>query len=70
MGQNYLTGVKSPIINAMLAATGWNLKKIMKKLKQELPWLYFFLEKIVENFNQQNNNHKKLPQATNLSAYY
>jgi len=35
MGQNYLHGSKSPQINAFLAATGWNLKKMMKKLKQE-----------------------------------
>ena len=34
MGQNYLHGKKSPQINAFLAATGWNLKKMMKKLKQ------------------------------------
>ena len=60
MGQNYLNGANSPKINAMLAATGWNLKKLMKKLKQELLWLYFFLEKFSENFNQQNNDHKKL----------
>ena len=33
MGQNYLHGKESPQINAFLAATGWNLKKIMKKLK-------------------------------------
>jgi len=35
MGQNYLWGENSPQINAFLAATGWNLKKMMKKLKQE-----------------------------------
>lgn len=35
MGQNYLQGSKSPQINAFLAATGWNLKKMMKKLKLE-----------------------------------
>lgn len=33
MGQNYLNGSKSPQINAFLAATGWNLKKLMVKLK-------------------------------------
>ncbi len=32
MGQNYLHGKQSPQINAFLAATGWNLKKMMKKL--------------------------------------
>ena len=35
MGQNYLHGKESPQINAFLAATGWNLKKMMKKLKEE-----------------------------------
>ncbi|MEX1002384.1 MAG: transposase [Crocinitomicaceae bacterium] len=29
MGQNYLHGIDSPQINAFLAATGWNLKKMM-----------------------------------------
>lgn len=32
---NYLWGENSPQINAFLAATGWNLKKMMKQLKQE-----------------------------------
>lgn len=36
LGQNYLSGEKSPQINAFLAASGWNLKMMMKKLKQEL----------------------------------
>jgi len=45
MGQNYLWGEKSPQINALLAATGWNLKKLMQKLKREaekifLPFIY------------------------------
>lgn len=35
MGQNYLSGKESPQINAFLAATGWNLKKMMRKLKME-----------------------------------
>jgi IS5 family transposase len=60
MGQNYLNGTNSPRINAMLAATGWNLKKLMEKLKKELLWLYFFREKFLENFDHQMNNHKKL----------
>jgi len=41
MAQNYLHGRASPRINAMLAATGWNLKKMMEKLKQELLHTYF-----------------------------
>lgn len=43
MAQNYLHGRSSPRINAMLAATGWNLKKMMEKLKQELLHLYTLL---------------------------
>lgn len=35
MGQNYLSGTNSPQINAFLAAAGWNLKKMMKQLKNE-----------------------------------
>jgi len=35
MGQNYLHGEKSSQINAFLAATGWNLKKMMKNLKED-----------------------------------
>jgi len=36
LNQNYLWGDNSPQINAFLAATGWNLKKMMKKLKEEV----------------------------------
>jgi transposase, IS5 family len=43
MDQNYLHGRASPRINAMLAATGWNLKKMMEKLKRELLHIYTFL---------------------------
>jgi len=45
MGQNYLSGKESPQINAFLAATGWNLKKMMRKLKKEInqsiKWLVY-----------------------------
>jgi len=40
MGQNYLNGKNSSQINAFLAATGWNLKKMMKKLKVELEKIF------------------------------
>lgn len=40
MAQNYLHGSHSPQVNAMLAATGWNLKKMMEKLKEKVNcWL-------------------------------
>jgi IS5 family transposase len=42
MAQNYLMGAKSPHSNALLSATAWNWKKLMKKLSQELiSWLNF-----------------------------
>lgn len=43
MGQNYLHGEKSPQINAFLAATGWNLKKLMKNLKVQVNHFFFEL---------------------------
>ena len=43
MAQNYLYGSSSPKINAMLAATGWNLKKMMEKLKNEVKKKYLSL---------------------------
>ncbi len=35
MTQNYLKAPESPQINAFLAAAGWNLKKMMIKLKND-----------------------------------
>ena len=46
MAQNYLHGVESSQINAFLAATGWNLKKMMKKLKKEV---IFWLLSVISN---------------------
>jgi IS5 family transposase len=43
MGQNYLNGKNSSQINAFLAATGWNLKKMMNKLKLELKKIFINL---------------------------
>ena len=42
MGQNYLSGKESPKINALLAAAGWNFKKMMKSLKEQLFDFFFF----------------------------
>jgi IS5 family transposase len=41
MQQNYLHGETAPQINAFLAATAWNLQKLMKKLVEEVK-KYFF----------------------------
>lgn len=43
MGQNYLHGNDSPQINALLAATGWNLKKLMNKLRKQLKKYFYFI---------------------------
>lgn len=49
MGQNYLHGKQSAQINAFLAATGWNLRKMMKTLKAEYQsinlWLKILFQK-------------------------
>ena len=51
MAQNYLSGPESPQINAFLAATGWNLKKMMKQLKKEIKLsLNLFWEIILTRF--------------------
>ena len=45
MRQNYPHGTSSRQINAFLAAAGWNLKKMMKKLKQNFfCWRNLFLQ--------------------------
>lgn len=41
MEQNYLLGEKGIQINAFMAATAWNLKKMMEKLKEKLLRLIF-----------------------------
>jgi len=48
MEQNYLHGDKSPKINALLAAAGWNFKKMMEKLKTDFKNLIFWF---IENLN-------------------
>lgn len=40
MGQNYLMGEKSPRINALLAAAGWNMKKMMEKLVEDFSFVF------------------------------
>jgi IS5 family transposase len=41
MEQNYLLGKNGPQINALMAATAWNLKKMMEKLKETF-WQIIF----------------------------
>ena len=54
MQQNYLTGQNAPKINAMLAATGWNLKKLMEKLDEDVLRAFFeYIAKTFFKINQQ-----------------
>jgi len=49
MAQNYLWGEHSIQINALMAATAWNLKKLMEKLTENfLQFIFrlFFPEKL------------------------
>ncbi len=51
MGQNYLLGDKSPQINAFLAAAGWNLKKMMKMLKEDFLLPFNFFQNLLLNLS-------------------
>ena len=44
LAKNYFMGETGPQINAFLAATAWNMKKMMEILKANLRWLYFSLQ--------------------------
>jgi IS5 family transposase len=43
MAQNYLSGEKGVQINALMAATAWNMKKMMEKLKEKISLFIFRL---------------------------
>jgi hypothetical protein len=43
MQQNYLHGETAPQINAFLAATAWNLQKLMNKLVKDAKKYFFRL---------------------------
>ncbi|MFV0289351.1 MAG: IS5 family transposase [Mangrovibacterium sp.] len=46
MQTNYLHGKSAPKINAMLAATAWNLKKYIKKLRKKLLYVQILIQDI------------------------
>jgi IS5 family transposase len=54
MAQNYLNGEKGIQINALMAATAWNLKKKMEELKAKFLCLIFRLF-FLQNFNDAIN---------------
>jgi len=49
MAQNYLLGEKGIQINAFMAATAWNLKKMMQKLKRRI-FVHYFRILFQQNF--------------------
>jgi len=56
MAQNYLLAEKGIQINALMAATAWNLKKMMRKLKEE--FLYFIFRVIFQSLFPSNAAYK------------
>ena len=57
MEENYLMGESGPNCNALLAATGWNLKKMMEKLKEEIIFLFFKI--IFSNISTRFSNNQE-----------
>ncbi len=49
MEKNPLSGEDFAEMNACMAASGWNLKKMMKKVKEKVFSRYFFLRSKPEN---------------------
>lgn len=49
MEQNYLWGEKGIQINAYMAATAWNLKKMMERLKEN--FLNFIFRWVLQRYN-------------------
>ncbi|MCU7694515.1 IS5 family transposase [Haoranjiania flava] len=57
LAQNYFLGESGPQINALLAATAWNMKKMMEILKEKIIFYFSYFLQMVFNWLF---NHKKL----------
>ena len=67
VARNFLKGQSGDSINFMMAAAGFNFKKLMKKLKKQTLWLKNQLESIVRIiFKQHPQNKIILPIQTNI----
>ena len=44
LAKNYFMGETGPQINALLAATTWNMKKMMELLKQKIIFLFYKIQ--------------------------
>lgn len=60
MEENYFMGEIGPNCNALLAATGWNLKKMMEKLKEEVIFLFFKIIFLNVQMGFSNNRGRRL----------
>lgn len=49
MGKNYLWGTESPKLNALLATSGWNLKKRLAIIKESILWPFQYIVKFSIN---------------------
>jgi len=43
MLRNYLKGVKGNKLNTILAGTGFNLKKMLNRIKEQILFIYIFI---------------------------
>lgn len=49
MIKNYLKGVTGDVINANLAAAGYNLKGLLRKIKEKVLWLLFEISGVIKD---------------------
>ncbi|MCG7281352.1 hypothetical protein MHJ94_08600 [Chryseobacterium taklimakanense] len=57
LAQNYLLGETGPQINALLAATAWNMKKTMEILKEKI---FFYFSNLIRLLFNRNILNEKL----------
>jgi IS5 family transposase len=52
MARNYLKGTIGNDINANLAAAGFNFRGLLRKIKEEILWVIFYIKNILESNGQ------------------
>lgn len=60
LAQNYLMGETGPQINALLAATAWNMKKMMEILKQKIIFYFYQIKIFLFSNSMFKNKMEKL----------
>ena len=52
MIRNYLSGTEGDAINTLLAAAGFNMMKMLRRIKAEtITWVQYLLESLVHSMN-------------------